>query len=80
MPLEDSKMRRRVEHEIAKHPLDFSMCGVAVINQIAYFTGRIRSMRGTGHGQDTKKQMQTVAEALRTLPGIKDVVLDCFFD
>ena len=80
MPLEDSKTRRRVEHEIAKHDLDFALCSVAVINQVAYFTGRVRSMRGTGHGTDTKKTMLTVADAVRALPGIKDVVLDCAFD
>jgi hypothetical protein len=82
MPLEDSKTRRRVEHELAKHnmELDFSLTGVAVINQVAYFTGRVRSPRGTGRGAETKKLMQTVAETLRTLPGIKDVVLDCQYD
>ncbi len=82
MPLEDSKTRRRVEHELAKHQmdLDFSLTTVAVINQVAYFTGRVRSPRGTGRGVDTKRLMQTVAEIVRTLPGIKDVVLDCQFD
>jgi len=82
MPLEDSKTRRRVEHELAKHgmDLDFTLTSVAVINQVAYFTGRIRSPRGTGKGADTKRLMQTVADAIRALPGIKDVVLDCQFD
>jgi osmotically-inducible protein OsmY len=80
MPLEDSKTRRRVEHEIAKHDLDFSLATVAVINQVAYFTGRVRSMRGTGRGIETKKVMEKVADAVRALPGVKDVVLDCQFD
>lgn len=82
MPLEDSKTRRRVEHELAKHEmdLDFSLTTVSVINQVAYFTGRVRSTRGTGRGVDTKRMMQTIAEIIRTLPGIKDVVLDCQFD
>ena len=80
MPLEDSKTRRRVEHEVAKHELDFALAGIAVINQVAYFTGRIRSTRGTGHGVATKKAMERVADAVRALPGIKDVVLDCMFD
>ena len=80
MPLEDSKTRRRVEHEIAKHDLDFALASVAVINSVAYFTGRIRSMKGTGHGDATKKAMERVADAVRTLPGIKEVVMDCMFD
>ncbi len=80
MPLEDSKTRRRVEHEIAKHDLDFALATVAVINQVAYFTGRIRSMRGTGRGGETKKAMERVCEAIIALPGIKDVILDCQFD
>jgi hypothetical protein len=80
MPLEDSKTRRRVEHEVAKHDVDISMASIAVINQVAYFTGRIRSMRGTGHGADTKKTMEKIADVVRSLPGIKDVVLDCMFD
>jgi hypothetical protein len=80
MPLEDSKLRRRVEHEVSRHDVDISLASIAVINSVAYFTGRIRSLRGTGHGADTKKTMERVADAVLTLPGIKEVVMDCMFD
>ena len=81
MPLEDKAARRRVEHEMAKHNLDFAMTTVAVINQVAYLGGRVRRSRGLeGHGMDLRQEMRKLAEAVRLLPGVRDVVMDCHFD
>lgn len=81
MPLEDKAARRRVEHEISKFDLDFALTSVAVINQVAYFTGRVKRLRGfKGSGVEPRREMQKVVDAVRTLPGVKDVVLNCQFD
>lgn len=81
MPLEDKAARRRAEHEISKFDIDFTLANIAVINEIAYITGRIRRTHSAGgRSLDLKKEMSTIADVLRTLPGIRDVVLNCDFD
>ena len=81
MPLEDKAARRRVEHEMSRHSLDFALASVAVINQVAYFGGRVRHLRSLGgHQTDLRQEMRKLAEAVRLLPGIREVVVDCHFD
>jgi len=81
MPLEDKASRRRVEHELSKFDLDTTRLSVSVINQVAYFVGRVRPIRGPGgRGVDSRKEMEAVAEAVLQLKDIKDVVLNCAFD
>ncbi|HEY3398941.1 MAG TPA: hypothetical protein VGM19_14935 [Armatimonadota bacterium] len=80
MPLEDKVARRRVEHECSKHDLDFSSCTVAVINKVAYFSGRIKPIRGLAPAGETKSRMHKIGEACLTIPGVKEVVFDCQFE
>jgi hypothetical protein len=78
MPLEDRVARRRVEHEISKHDIDFSLGSVAVLNGTAYIGGRVKHMHTAGgRNMDLKKEMAIIADAIRTLPDVRDVVLDC---
>jgi osmotically-inducible protein OsmY len=72
-----------VERELPRFDLDFTFTTVSVINQVVYFGGRVRPIRARGLrglGQDTRREMLKVVEAVRAIPGVKDVVLDCQFD
>jgi hypothetical protein len=81
MPLEDKAARRRVEHEISRHSLDFSMGNVQVLNNICYISGRVKHMHSAGgRTMDLEKEMLMIAEAIRSIAGIHDVVLDCDCD
>lgn len=77
-------MRRRVERELPRFDLDFTFTTVSVINQVVYFGGRVRPIRARGlrgvDRPDTRREMMKVVEAVRAIPGVKDVVLDCQFD
>lgn len=77
MPLEDKQMRRLVEREVAKHPIDSSLMTVAVINGVAYLGGRAGPLRGAlGRGVDVKRELGLITEAVSQLRGIQDVVND----
>jgi osmotically-inducible protein OsmY len=82
MPLEDKATRRRVEHEISKHTgLDITLLNVAVINHVAYLSGRVKRLKGSiGAVHDIRKEMALIVEACLQLPGITDVVMDAQID
>ena len=65
---------------MAKWDLDWTFVSTAVINQVVYFTGRVKAPRRVGDKMDTKREMAKVVEALLTLPEIRDVVLNIEFD
>ena len=75
--LEDKATRRLVEREIAKHPIDYSLMTVAVINQIAYLGGRVARLRGAmGRGVDVKRELQLICDIVEGMRGINGVVND----
>lgn len=77
MPLEDKSVRRMVEREVAKHPIDYSLLTVAVINQIAYLGGKVSRLRGAmGRGVDIKRELQLICDAIENMRGINGVVND----
>lgn len=81
MPLEDKETRRLVEREIAKHPIDYSLLVVSVINGVATFNGRISPLRGAmGRGVNIKDEMKKIQDAVMNLRGINDCVIDVSFD
>ena len=81
MPLEDKATRRRAEHTISKFDIDFAFGNISVINEIAYITGRIRRTHTAGgRNVDLKKEMGIISDVLKTLPGIRDVVINANFD
>jgi hypothetical protein len=81
MPLEDKAARRRAEHAMSKFDIDFTLANIAVINEIAYITGRVRRTHTAGgRNLDLKKELGTIADILRTVPGIRDVVVNADFD
>ena len=78
MPLEDKKLRRQCEREIAKFPLDTSRMNIRALNFIIYLEGRVRLMRGTpgAMGMGLDKTMESVREALLTVPTVREVVMN----
>ena len=78
MPLEDKRLRRLVEREISKHPVDNTLLRVLCINEVIYLDGVVREIRGPGgRGVDLKREMSKVVEAIEGMKGVRDVVDDC---
>lgn len=77
MPLEDKQLRRRCEREIAKFPLDTTRMNIRALNNIIYFEGRVRVLRGAAGavGANLDKILESIREALMQLPGVRDVVM-----
>jgi hypothetical protein len=81
MPLEDKATRRLVEREIGKHPIDYSLLTVTVINGVATFRGRVSPLRGgAGRGVDIKEELRKVQDACLLIHGINEVAMDVAFD
>jgi hypothetical protein len=77
MPLEDKQLRRRVEREISKFPLDITRMNVRALNEIIYLEGRIRIMRGAAdaRGANLDKLLDTLQDVISQMPGVKEVSL-----
>jgi hypothetical protein len=77
MPLEDRQAARLCEREISKHSIDSSMLNVQVINHICYVGGNVSKLQGImGRNVDLKQELNKIADALRLIKGINDVVID----
>lgn len=76
MPLEDTQTSRRVQRQLAKRSaLDITQVNTRAIHGVVYITGRVRLMRGTVN-VSLEDEMQIVAQNIRRIPGIRDVVLE----
>ncbi|MGQ9732623.1 MAG: hypothetical protein ACUVX8_15295 [Candidatus Zipacnadales bacterium] len=75
MPLEDKQLRRRCEREIAKFPLDLSRMSIRALNNVIYFEGRVRLLRGaaSARGAHLDKVLESLHEALMQVPGVREV-------
>ncbi len=75
MPLEDKQVRRRVEREVGKFPLDTARMNIRCLDSIAYFEGRVRLLKGSpaARGADLDKVLNTISDVVRRVPGIRDV-------
>ncbi len=77
MPIEDKRTRRLVEREINKHPIDNTLLVVSCINQVIYLGGVVKRLRGTlGRNVELRDAMNNIIEAIKDIPGVKDVVCD----
>ncbi len=77
MPLEDKATARLVEREISKHSIDSSLIHVQVINHIAYIGGTVSKLQGPlGRGIDLKQELAKIADSIRLIRGVNDVVVD----
>ena len=77
MPLEDKRLRRLVEREISKHPVDNTLLRVLCINEVIYLDGVVSEVRGLlGRGVDLEREMHKVVEAIEGMKGVRDVVAD----
>ena len=80
MPLEDKRLRRLVEREISKHPVDNTLLRVLCINEVIYLDGVVSEVRGLlGRGVDLEREMRKVVEAIEGMKGVRDVVADYRF-
>ena len=73
MTLEDSRLRRRVQHELVKRQsvnTDFIFVGVT--HGIVQLTGHIRTLRSQQF--NLKEELKTIEEMIRALPGVRDVI------
>jgi hypothetical protein len=81
MPLEDKATRRLVEREISKHPIDYSLLVVSVINGVCTFSGRVSPLRGAvARGVNIKDEVRKLADSVRLIRGIHEVVIDIAYD
>ena len=77
MPLEDKTAARLVQREISKHSIESSMLNVTVINQICYIGGTVSKLQGQlGRGIDLKQELNKLADQIRLIRGVNDVVID----
>jgi len=76
MPLEDKQLRRRVERELAKFPLDTTKMNVRALNNIIYLEGRIRIMRGAmgATGANLDKLIENISDVLMQLSEVREVI------
>jgi hypothetical protein len=77
MPLEDKKLRRTCEREIAKFALDTSKLNIRALNHIIYLEGRIRVLRGAAGttGMSLDRTLESVQEVLLAVPTVREVVM-----
>ena len=81
MPLEDKATRRLVEREIAKFPIDYSLLVVTVINGVCTLSGRVAPLHGAmGRNVNLKEEVRKMAEAIRLIRGVHEVVVDIAYD
>jgi hypothetical protein len=82
MPIEDKALRRRVEHEIVRHgAIDMSLMTVSAINGVVTIAGRIRPYaRIAGRGPDLRQEVGAIMDGVRSIPGVKDVVVSARFE
>jgi len=75
MPLEDKQMRRRIEREIAKFPLDLTRMNIRFLDNCAYFEGRVRLMRTAASAQHAHldKVLEGASQAIMHIPGVREV-------
>ena len=77
MPLEDKATARLVQREISRHSIESSMMNVQVINQICYIGGTVSKLQGPlGRGTDLKQELARIADSIRLIRGVNDVVID----
>ena len=77
MPLEDKRLRRTIEREINKHPVDSTLLHVLCINEVVYLDGIVSEIHGAlARGVNVEQQMHKVVEAIESMQGVKDVVAD----
>ena len=78
MSTEDKALRRRVEHEIARYDIDFSLGNVAVVHSVVYLSVKVkRTLTPEGRNVDLQKLMTTIVDSIRVIPGVADVAMDC---
>ena len=77
MPLEDKKLRRQCERELAKFCFDTTKMSIRALNSIIYFEGRIRIMRGAAgaRGANLDKELEAAREVLMQMSQVKEVVM-----
>ena len=71
----DAEMTKMVRSQIARRSVDSSMLTVRCSHGIVYLVGVLRTLR-THAELDLQKEMEHISAALRSKPGIREVVWD----
>lgn len=73
MTLDDSRLRRRVQHELVKRQsVNIDFIFVHVTHGVVQLTGYIRTLRSQQF--DLKEELKTIEEMVRQVPGVRDVI------
>lgn len=73
MTLEDSRLRRRIQHEIVKRQsVNTDYIFVGVTQGIVQLTGHIRPVRS--QDMDLREELKIIEDTIRQLPGVRDVI------
>ena len=81
MPLEDKATRRMVEREISKHPIDANLMVVTVLNKVATFKGRVKSLQGgASRNVDLRDELRKLEQSILLLKGVNEVIFDVSID
>ena len=71
----DVQMTRMVRSQIARRSIDSSLLNVRCSHGIVYLVGVIRVLR-THADMDLQKEMEHISAAIRSKPGVREVVWD----
>jgi hypothetical protein len=71
----DAEMTKMVRSQIARRSIDASMLNVRCSHGIIYLVGVIRVLR-THADMDLAKEMELISTALRSKPGVREIVWD----
>ena len=72
-PLEDKQLAVRLRRSIAHFGVDLTTFSLTYRNGTVYMTGALRPLGRENMGQDLRKTMEQMVEALKTNPGVRDV-------
>ena len=74
MTLEDTRLRRRLQREIAKRYIDATRITVDVTHGVCDIKGEIRPLRGLHICLED--ELETIEVLLRRVPGVRDIKMD----
>ena len=79
MDHKDIKLQKLARSYFGKHDLDISMADVRITYGVCTISGKIRRIP-RAKVDSVEKRTEYVAGLLKTLPGIKEVVLQCAYE
>lgn len=72
-PLEDKQLAARLRRSIAHFGVDMTGFSLTYRNGTVYMSGALKSLGRENQGQDLRKMLEQMVEALKTNPGVREV-------